>query len=237
MTQQVDPRSSAVHDQTSSRFEFQDHGSGSGGYTSNTASNNNNNNNGNERSSSLGERWPSLLNARQVLVAFILETMSRSRPLQEKLNIVFRRAWHHYLFYVRTYPLLTTFLSCLVALSAVPLLIFAAVTGTSLGLLVGVAAVVVLFIQSIVVTIAGGILLLVLGFIVFLTVFTFFWLIVGYFTFQFVSHAYVSYEDQRLRQLREERERELREQNEDVHEWEREDTPATGGPTTHEKEN
>ncbi|KAG0293518.1 hypothetical protein BGZ96_002747 [Linnemannia gamsii] len=224
MTQQVDPRSPAVHDQ-SAGFEFQSHGSGPNTY--NTSTSNNNNAGGNENNGSLGDRWPSLLNARQVVVAFILETVSRSRPLQEKLNVVILRAWHLYLAYARAYPLATAFLSCLVVLSAVPVLIFASITGVSLGMLAGTAAVIVIIIQSIVVSIAGAILLFVLGFIVILTVFTFFWLIVGYFAFQFVGNVYGSFKEQRVRHLQEQRRKEQKErEEEDVHEWEREETPV-----------
>ena len=107
MTQQVDPRSSAVHDQTAG-FEFLSQGSGPGGNntTSSSAPNNSNTSGGND-SGSPGDRWPSLLNVRQVVVAFVLETVSRSRPLQEKLNIVITRAWHLYLAYARAFPLAT----------------------------------------------------------------------------------------------------------------------------------
>ncbi|KAF9909413.1 hypothetical protein EC991_008552 [Linnemannia zychae] len=220
MTQQVDPRSPAVHDH-SSGFEFQTRGSGTSGHTS-SSNNTSNNNEGN--TGTLEDRWPSLLNARQVLVAFVLEVVSRARPLQEKLNIVISRAWLIYLAYARAYPLLTAFLSTLTILSAIPFIVFASITGVSLGLLIGTAAVIVIIIQSIVATIAGAILLFVLGVIVVLTVFTFFWLVVGYFAFQFTSQVYASFKDQRLRKLREERERERQEkENEDVHEWERPD--------------
>lgn len=107
MTQQVDPRSPAVHDQTAG-FEFQSHSSGPGGHnTTSSSAPDNSNNSGGNGSGSLADRWPSLLNARQVMVAFILETVSRSRPLQEKLNIVIVRAWHLYLAYARAYPLAT----------------------------------------------------------------------------------------------------------------------------------
>ncbi|KAG0203010.1 hypothetical protein BGX33_009355 [Mortierella sp. NVP41] len=190
MTQQVDLRSPAVQD-LSAGFEFQSQ-SGPGGNTNNSGG-----------GDSSQDRWPSLLNARQVFVAFILEMVSRARPLLEKLNIVILRAWHLYLAYARTYPLLTAFLSCLVVMSAVPFLIFASITGVSLGLLVGTAAVVVIIIQSIVVSVAGAILLFILGIIVILTLFAFFWLIVGYFAFQFVSNVYASYKDHKLRQEQE----------------------------------
>ncbi|KAF9085869.1 hypothetical protein BGX23_009324 [Mortierella sp. AD031] len=200
MTQQVDLRSPAVQD-LSAGFEFQSQ-SGPGGNTNNSGG-----------GDSSQDRWPSLLNARQVFVAFILEMVSRARPLQEKLNIVILRAWHLYLAYARTYPLLTNtsinnhtrslVTTKRVIMSAVPFLIFASITGVSLGLLVGTAAVVVIIIQSIVVSVAGAILLFILGIIVILTLFAFFWLIVGYFAFQFVSNVYASYKDHKLRQEQE----------------------------------
>ncbi|KAF9137311.1 hypothetical protein BGX30_010367 [Mortierella sp. GBA39] len=237
MTQQVDPRNPAVHDQTAG-FEFQSHSGGPGGNnTTFSSAPDNSNNSGGNGDGSLGDRWPLLLKARQVVVAFILETVSRSRPLQEKFNIVILRAWHLYLAYARAYPLATAFLSCLVVLSAVPILIFASITGVSLGLLVGTAAVIVTIIQSIILSIAGAILLFVLGTIVILTVFTFFWLTVGYFAFQFVGNVYGSFKEQRLRHAQEERKKEQRErEEEDVHEWEREDTPVAAGGATREKE-
>ncbi|KAF9153454.1 hypothetical protein BG015_003382 [Linnemannia schmuckeri] len=243
MTQQVDPRSTAVHEQ-SDGFEFQSHGSSLGGYNTTSTNNANNTNNANSSSGgdgkeNLEERWPSLLNVRQVVVAFIMETVSRSRPLQEKLNMVIVRAWHLYLAYARAYPLATAFLSCLVVLSAVPILIFASITGVSLGLLAGTATVIVIIIQSIIFCIAGAILLFVLGFIVILTLFTFFWLIVGYIAFQFVSTMYRSFKEQRLRHAQEERRKEQRVmEEEDAHEWEKKDTSVAAGaaPVTHERQ-
>jgi len=237
MTQQVDPRNPAVHEQTAG-FEFQSHGSGPGdNNTSSSSAPNNSNNSGGNVDGSLGDRWPSLLNARQVVVAFVLETVSRSKPLQEKLNIIIVRAWHVYLSYARVYPVATALLSCLLVLSALPILIFASITGVSLGFLVGAATVIVIVIQSIIVSIAGVILLFVLGFIVIVTIFTFFWLVVGYFAFQFMKTAYGSYKAQRLKQAQEERRKEQRErEDEDVHEWEREDSPIAAGGGTREKQ-
>ncbi|KAI8355483.1 hypothetical protein B0O80DRAFT_425964 [Mortierella sp. GBAus27b] len=134
------------------------------------------------------DRWPSLLSIRQVITPFILETITSTRPLREKLSVVALQTWRHYMEYVQAYPILTLFLSSLVLLSAGPIIIFACVTGASLGILVGVAAVVVIVIQSIIVSIAGAILLFILGTIFVLTAFTFFWLVVGYLAFHFVRN-------------------------------------------------
>lgn len=126
MTQQVDPRNPAVHEQTAG-FEFQSHGSGPGdNNTSSSSAPNNSNNSGGNVDGSLGDRWPSLLNARQVVVAFVLETVSRSKPLQEKLNIIIVRAWHVYLSYARVYPVATvSSLSWLCFVLAVVYILFA----------------------------------------------------------------------------------------------------------------
>ncbi|KAI7827980.1 hypothetical protein BC939DRAFT_76524 [Gamsiella multidivaricata] len=193
MTQVVDPRtpSSDQPHQTEPLMAFESH-VGSGVAPSNTATTGSpgfyGTGNHSGKSGTASDRWPSLLNIRQVITAFILEIVSTSKPLREKLNIVAIQAWHQYLSYAQTYPLLTMFISALVLLSAGPVIVFACVTGVSLGILVGTAAVFVLVVQSIVVCIAGAILLFILGTIVVLTVFTFFWLVVGYKGFNFLRN-------------------------------------------------
>ncbi|KAG0363143.1 hypothetical protein BG005_002657 [Podila minutissima] len=137
-------------------------------------------------------QWPSLLNIRQVVTAFVLETITNARPLRDKLDVVIRQLWARYLQLVYAYPILTTFLSALVFFSAGPIIVFACVTGATLGFLVGTAAVIVIFIQSIVVTIAGAILLLVLGIILVLTMFSFFWIVAGFIAFKFIRNLAVS---------------------------------------------
>ncbi|KAG0324843.1 hypothetical protein BG000_002031 [Podila horticola] len=137
-------------------------------------------------------QWPSLLNIRQVVTAFVLETITNARPLRDKLDVVIRQLWARYLQLVYAYPILTTFLSVLVFFSSGPIIVFACVTGATLGFLVGTAAVIVIILQSIVVTIAGAILLLVLGIILVLTMFTFFWIVAGFFAFKFVRNLAVS---------------------------------------------
>ncbi|KAF9908654.1 hypothetical protein BX616_000067 [Lobosporangium transversale] len=130
------------------------------------------------------DRWPSLVNIRQVITALVLETISTTRPLRDKINAVAHRSWQAYLRYAEMYPLLTALLSAIILFSAGPILVFACVTGASLGFLAGIAAVIVIIIQSIVVTIAGAILLFVLGTIVVLTVFMFLCLVAGYMAFK-----------------------------------------------------
>ncbi|KAF9182052.1 hypothetical protein BGZ51_004990 [Haplosporangium sp. Z 767] len=147
-------------------------------------------NNGPEKS-----RWPSLLNIRQVVVAFAIEAVTNSRPLRNKLNVMIIKAWQHYLAYARLNPLLTTFLSCLVFLAAGPILVFACVTGVSLGILVGTAAVIVVVIQSVIVSIAGAILLFILGTILFMTIFAFLWLMVAYMGIKFLRNVRVAYRE------------------------------------------
>ncbi|KAG0015864.1 hypothetical protein BGZ81_011494 [Podila clonocystis] len=137
-------------------------------------------------------QWPSLLNIRQVVTAFVLETITNARPLRDKLDVVIRQLWARYLELIYAYPILTTFLSVLVFFSSGPIIVFACVTGATLGFLVGTAAVIVIIFQSIVVTIAGAILLLVLGIILVLTMFSFFWIVTGFFAFKFIRNLAIS---------------------------------------------
>ncbi|KAF8983842.1 hypothetical protein BGZ52_000250 [Haplosporangium bisporale] len=145
-------------------------------------------------------QWPSLLNIRQIVTAFVLETITNARPLRDKLDVVIRQLWERYLQLVYAYPILTTFLSVLVFFSSGPIIVFACVAGASLGFLVGIAAVIVIIIQSIVVTIAGTILFFVLGIIFVLTMFTFFWIVAGFFAFKCVRNLAVSLREHHLQQ-------------------------------------
>ncbi|KAG0307646.1 hypothetical protein BGZ98_010168 [Dissophora globulifera] len=80
------------------------------------------------------------------------------------------------------------FLTSLVFLCSGPVIVFACITGVSLGILLGTATVVVIVIQSIIVSIAGAILLFVLGSILILAAFAFFWVVVGYLGFSFMRN-------------------------------------------------
>ncbi|KAG0338914.1 hypothetical protein BG004_007032 [Podila humilis] len=153
-------------------------------------------------------QWPSLLNIREVITAFILETVSNTRPLRDKLNVVIVQLWQRYLELVYAYPVLTTFLSVLAFFSAGPIIVFACVTGASLGFLVGTAAVIIFIIQSIIVTIAGAILLVVLGFIFVVTAFTFFWVVAGFFAFKFARGLAISLHESQLQKQKQQQHQE-----------------------------
>ncbi|KAF8977827.1 hypothetical protein BGZ46_007089 [Entomortierella lignicola] len=126
------------------------------------------------------ERWPILLNIRQAITSFIVETSASTKPQREKLNALALKLWQQYLAYAQAFPLLTLFLTALVVLSAGPVIVFASVTGVSLAILIGIATTIVVIIQSIVIGITGGILLFVLGAIVIFTVIAFILLVAGY---------------------------------------------------------
>lgn len=81
MTQQGDARNPSQTDQ-SQAFVFQGNtGSGSGSHSGESEDNNNDNNNGKE---TIWDRWPLLLSLRQVVTAFVLETMTNAQPLRDK---------------------------------------------------------------------------------------------------------------------------------------------------------
>ncbi|KAK3808764.1 MAG: hypothetical protein J3Q66DRAFT_444659 [Benniella sp.] len=194
MTQQVDSRnSSSAHPSQNEPSALAYGGQTSG---SSPTSSSNPGSGGSDGGNDPENHWPSLLSIRQVLTAFLLETITSTRPLREKIGTMAIRTWNRYLEYAQAYPILTLFLSALVLLSAGPIIIFACVTGISLGILVGVAAVIVIVIQSIVVSIAGAILLFILGTIVVLTVFTFFWLVAGYLGFHFLRNLVIVFQAQ-----------------------------------------
>ncbi|KAG9319339.1 hypothetical protein KVV02_002735 [Mortierella alpina] len=196
MTQQVDPKSSSAQPgraepHTAFAFESQgDAGSGSSG-----ADRGGNDERDGEDAK---DRWPSLLNIRQVVVAFILEAVSDSRPLRNKLNAVILRAGQRYVIYAQAHPLPTILLSSLIMFSAAPIVIFACVTGASLGILVGTAALVVIVLQSIIVSIAGAALLFTLGVILIMTTFAFFWLVVLHFGYRSLKSVIWILQEQRV---------------------------------------
>ncbi|KAG0258067.1 hypothetical protein BG011_003550 [Mortierella polycephala] len=197
MTQQVDPSNLSVQP---GQRAFESHIGGLGSEPTPGRNNLNSDkgttdNNGPEES-----RWPLLLNIRQVIVAFAIEAIASSRPLRNRLNAMILKAWQHYLAYAHKNPFLTTFLSCLAFLAAGPILVFACVTGVSLGVLVGTAGVIIVVIQSVVVSIAGAILLFVLGTILFMTVFTFLGLMVAYMGIKFLRNLRVTYQERHERQ-------------------------------------
>ncbi|KAG0236393.1 hypothetical protein BGW42_003551 [Actinomortierella wolfii] len=132
--------------------------------------------------------WPRLLSLKEAVTAIAIEKLAESRPLRYKLNSYAICAWERYLDLLSQYPVVTTFISCLILFSAVPILIFACVLGVSFGFLVGTAVVVVIIIQSIIASIAGAILLLVLGAIFVITSFIFFWIISAVVTHRLTAH-------------------------------------------------
>ncbi|CAO3570239.1 unnamed protein product [Mortierella alpina] len=195
MTQQVDPKSSlAQPGQAEPHAAFAFDGQGDMGSASSGATRDGNSEiEGND----VKDRWPSFINIRQVVVAFVLEAVSDSRPLRNKLNAIILRAWQRYALCAQAYPLPTIFLSSLIVFSAAPIIIFACVTGASLGVLVGTASLAVIVLQSIVVSIAGAVLLFTLGVIVMMTAFASFWLAVLYFGYRFLKNVALIFNEQR----------------------------------------
>ncbi|KAG0041527.1 hypothetical protein BGZ83_001694 [Gryganskiella cystojenkinii] len=201
MTQQGDARNPAQTEQTTFLSQGSTGtGSESGSYSRNEQSDDNKHDS--TSNDTIWGRWPSLMSIRQVTTAFLLEAATNAKPLREKLDAWVLYLWTSYIKLVEAYPLITIFLSCFLFFSAGPIIVFACVTGVSLGIMVSIAAIIILILQSIVVSIAGGVLLLILGTIFVLTLFGFFWAVAGFMGFKLLRNFVKTMQEQRRNHYR-----------------------------------